>query len=170
MSKRRIHSEGTYAHFVTFSCFNRRKLLEPDVCKKIVIGVLANQLKSQNGICVGFVVMPNHVHALVWFPDERQISLTMNKWKELSSRNISAVYEAQFHSYASMMTDTSTVWQSRYYDFNIHSNEKLHEKLQYIHNNPVRARLANDMCDWPWSSARWYFRGQSVGIPISWPP
>ena len=62
------------------------------------------------------------------------------------------------------------IWQARYYDFNIFSEQKLREKVEYMHNNPVRAGLVSEPLGWPWSSARFWTFGKSVGIPISWPP
>jgi len=47
---------------------------------------------------------------------------------------------------------------------------KLQEKLDYMHLNPVRAGLVEKAVDWPWSSARYYLLGRSVGLPIGWPP
>jgi putative transposase len=32
-------------------------------------------------------------------------------------------------------------WQRRYYDFNVYSLAKMKEKLHYMHENPVRAKL-----------------------------
>lgn len=92
MPERRIFGEGTYVHYVTFSCYKRRKLLNFDLCKKVVIGTLGTQLQRQNGRFLGFSIMPDHVHAMVWFPDEHQISLCMNKWKELTSKQIAGHY------------------------------------------------------------------------------
>jgi len=170
MPSRRIYDEGTYVHYVTFSCYKRRKLLSPDVCKRIVIGSLAAQLRRQNGRCLGFVVMLDHVHAMLWFPEQHQISACMNKWKELTSKQISAAYERDIPAYWSKLEDRHAIWQVRYYDFNLWSERKLHEKLEYMHNNPVKAGLVNEVCDWPWSSARWWHQKKSVGIEISWVP
>jgi len=170
MPKRRIHSEGTYAHFITFSCYKRRKLLLPDVCKRIVIGTLNQQLRQQKGICCGFVLMLDHVHALVWFPEEHQISLFMQKWKELSSKQMAAVYKRDFPDYWAKFDADDPVWQPRYYGFNIYSEKKLREKVEYMHNNPVRAGFVKDACEWPWSSARFWLKGKPVGIALSWPP
>ena len=39
-SKRRIVDDALYAHFVTFSVFRRRRLLDHDHPKRIVLGVL----------------------------------------------------------------------------------------------------------------------------------
>jgi putative transposase len=135
-----------------------------------VIGSLGSQLKSQNARCLGFVVMHDHVHAMIWFPDENQISLCLHKWKELSSKQIAGAYSRCFQTYWAGLEDRETVWQPRYYDFNVFSERKMHEKLEYMHNNPVRAGLVKESCDWPWSSARYWLQGKSVGIVLSWPP
>jgi putative transposase len=58
------------------------------------------------------------------------------------------------------------VWQRRYYDFNIFTEAKLDEKLEYMHMNPVRAGLVEKAIDWPWSSARFYLLGRPVGVPV----
>ena len=115
MSKRRVHAEGTYAHYVTFSCYKRRHLLGPDHCKKVVIGALGNKLRHFNGVCAGFVVMPDHVHSLDWFPEEFQISGFMDKWKEVSSKSIEGIYARQFPNYNESREAGETVWQDRYY-------------------------------------------------------
>ena len=71
VTKRTFDREG-HAHFVTFSCDRRR--LEHDRARKVVLGVFYSQLGRQDGRCVGFVVMPDHVHAIVRFPKPDQIS------------------------------------------------------------------------------------------------
>jgi hypothetical protein len=43
-------------------------------------------------------------------------------------------------------------------DRNIISRRELDEKINYMHNNPVRRGLVVHPADWPWSSARWYER------------
>ena len=50
------------------------------------------------------------------------------------------------------------LWQPGFYDFNIFSNEKLLEKLDYIHSNPVRAGFVLSPRDYKWSSYEEYFK------------
>ncbi len=169
MTKRKVYDNERHVHFVTFSCYHRRQLLQSDRAKRIVIGHLGAKLTRRNGLCIGFVIMPDHVHALVWFPETGQLSGFMNEWKGQTSLAIRQLYEAHFPEYWSKVKQTS-VWQTRYYDFNVFTRPKLEEKLTYMHMNPVRAGLAQKIIDWPWSSARWYEQSQSVGVPISWPP
>ena len=57
---------------------------------------------------------------------------------------------------------------ARYDDFNLFSAKKVEEKLVYMHQDPVRAGLAAQACDWPWSSARYYEQGRTVGVPVGW--
>ncbi|MGB2800490.1 MAG: hypothetical protein WBC82_11690 [Dehalococcoidia bacterium] len=48
------------------------------------------------------------------------------------------------------------LWQRGFYDFNIYSEETLFQKLDYIHNDPVRAGLVLSPADYEWSSYRFY--------------
>lgn len=169
MSNRKIYDEEKHIHFVTFSCYKRRKYLQHDRAQKIVIGNLGSRLAKHDGLCLGFVVMPDHVHALLWFPEPGQISVVMNKWKSQSSLAIQKLYQTDFPNYWETTNDSDPVWQRRYYDFNIWTRQKVDEKLAYMHMNPVRAGLADRAVDWSASSARWYLESKSVGLPISWP-
>jgi REP element-mobilizing transposase RayT len=42
---------------------------------------------------------------------------------------------------------------------NIWSEKKRLEKLNYMHNNPVKRGLVAQPGDWPWSSWRFYYLG-----------
>jgi putative transposase len=168
MTRKRTYDREGHAHFVTFSRFRRRRLLDHDRCKKVILGVLNSQLAMQEGRCVGFVVMPDHVHAIVWFPHPDQISHFMKQWKQRSSVQIKRLLSDSLSSYGGSIDLTEPIWQARYYDFNLYSPCKIEEKLLYMHQNPVRAGLTARPCDWPWSSARYYEQGRSVGVPISW--
>ena len=46
------------------------------------------------------------------------------------------------------------VWETRYYDFNLHDPETTQRKIGYLHHNPVKRGLVSHARDWPWSSAR----------------
>jgi putative transposase len=56
-------------------------------------------------------------------------------------------------------TQSNSFWLPRYFDFNVRSEEKMVEKLRYIHNNPVNRGLVADPVDWEWSSCRHYAAG-----------
>jgi len=168
MAARRIHDDELHAHFVTFSCHRRRRLLDHDRAKRIALGVLNSQLARREARCLGFVVMPDHVHAIVWFPVAGQLSVFMQQWKRLSSFEIRRFVRDKLTQYADAIDGDQPFWQAKYYAFNLYSEEKVREKLIYMHENPVRAGLVRKACDWPFSSARWYEQRRSVGVPIQW--
>ncbi len=167
--KRSIFDAEGHAYFVTFSCYRRRRLLDDKRAGGIVIHFLAAQLANQEGTCLGFVVMPDHVHALVHFSNAGRLSIFMNQWKRRSSMLIKGLYRDGLPSYGQRMDLEGPIWQPKYYVFNIYSEAKAKEKLDYMHDNPVRAGLARRAQDWPHSSARWHHLKKSVGVPISWP-
>ena len=57
-------------------------------------------------------------------------------------------------------------WQRRFYDFNVWSEKKLKEKLEYMHANPVMRKLVVHPKDWPWSSFSFYAKGEKGLIRI----
>lgn len=114
--------------------------------------------------------MPNHVHAIVWFPECGQLSRFVHEWKRRSSYHIRTWYRAGNARYFDHAEFGDRFWQPKYDAFQIYSRLKLEEKLTYMHLNPVRARLVERAEEWPWSSARWYQTSRSVGVPIGWVP
>ena len=68
MNPRSIHDDALHAHFVTFSRYHRRRLLDHDRAKCAALGVPNAKLASREASCGGFVVMPGHIHAIVWCP------------------------------------------------------------------------------------------------------
>jgi putative transposase len=58
------------------------------------------------------------------------------------------------------------IWEKIFYDFNIYSHKKLLHKLNYIHNNPVRARLASKPTDYLYFSTRNYYLNDNSLIEI----
>jgi putative transposase len=167
-SRRRIADDQLFAHFVTFGVHRRRRLLDHDHPKRIVLGVLGAQLEAFHARCPGFVIMPDHVHAVVWLPATGQLSRFMHGWKRISSFHIREWYRTNAANYFATFGEGDRFWAAKYYSFEIYRQEKLEEKLIYMHQNPVRQGLVERPADWKWSSARWYEQGQSVGVPISW--
>jgi len=168
MVTKRTYDRERHAHFLTFSCDRRRRLLDHDRLKKVGLGVLNSQLKLQNGRCGGFVVMPDHVHAIVWFPDSDQISRFLKQWKQRSSVHMKRLIASVLVQYAEMLDLREPIWQAGDYDFNRFTERMTEAKLESMHQNPVKAGLVSMPIEWSWSSARYDESGRSVGVPIGW--
>jgi putative transposase len=59
-------------------------------------------------------------------------------------------------------------WRRRYYDFNVYSEKRFREKLDYMHMNPVKRGLVNHSHDWLWSRWRFYERGEGLIAMDKW--
>lgn len=50
------------------------------------------------------------------------------------------------------------------YDRNLRSTRDIHEKIRYVHQNPIRRGLVKEATDWYWSSAAAWHTG--IDSPI----
>ena len=121
------------------------------------MALLVEKLDKRKGTCCGFVIMPNHVHAIVWFPEPDCLSSFMQMWKSRASRQLRKVVRGTMPEYADSLGPKDPFWQPKYYPLNLFTEKKAKEKLDYMHLNPVRAGLVEHAADWQWSSARYYW-------------
>lgn len=98
----------------------------------------------------GYVIMPEHVHLLLSEPRRETLACAIQSLKTSVSK------QRGEHPF----------WLARYYDFNVHSEEKRIEKLRYMHRNPVKRGLVARCEDWQWSSFRHYLSGEKGVVQI----
>ena len=134
---------GGDLHFVTFSCYQRLPLLTKASARAPVVKDLARVRQEYGFLLVGYVVMPEHVHVLISEPARGTPSTVLQMLKQRVSR---ALREER------AVGDLRQFWQTRFYDFNVFTNKKKREKLEYMHANPVTRGLVHHPKDWPWSS------------------
>jgi putative transposase len=167
MPKRQILNLPGHSHFLTFSTYQRRRFLDSGETRDIVIEVLQKCLISHQANCAGFVFMPDHVHALICGGEDFKISPFVQVWKKTSSYRIKEFFERELGKYEKLCPEGCPIWQARFYDYNVDSEEKQNEKLEYMHQNPVVAGLVQNALAWSWSSARFYEVREGVGVTIT---
>lgn len=140
-------------HFVTFSCFGRKPLLGSASARALFERSLETMRCRYGFLVVGYVVMPEHVHLLVTEPERGLLATAIQAIKISVARQLRQ----------------RPFWLHRYYDFNVFSERKRGEKLEYIHFNPVARGLVERPEDWLWSSCRHYCTGVAGTVEIeSW--
>jgi len=137
-------------HFVTFSCYRRLAYLGTAAARSLFERSLESMRLRYDFVVCGYVVMPEHVHLLVSEPKKVLLSKTIQALK-LS---------------VSVQSLERPFWQARYYDFNVHNEEKRIEKLRYMHRNPVKRGLVGKPEQWQWSSFRHYATGEISAVEI----
>ncbi|HKM80042.1 MAG TPA: transposase [Candidatus Acidoferrum sp.] len=158
-------------HFVTFSCYQRLLLLVTKCARNVFVQEL-DKVRNEMGFrLVGYVVMPEHVHLLMSEPLKGTPSTVLQKLKfrmSLKMRKRREVGNAeQFQSpIEEEGIPPKAFWQTRFYDFNVHTIGKRKEKLDYMHANPVVRGLVEHPRDWPRSSWSSYMREEAGLITI----
>ena len=143
-------------------------MLDCEPLRDSLLKLLAEKLTQYRGICSGYVVMPDHVHTIVWFEKPGELSRFMKSWKQTSSMQLKKMLRGVAPQYASKIPLVDPFWQPKYYPFNLYSQKKAEEKLEYMHKNPVTAGLVERAIDWKWSSARYYQLGEPSLVPLEW--
>ena len=109
-----------------------------------------------------WVVMPNHVHVVVWPMADHTLSDILHSWKSFTSHEISKQLAAgrRLNSQAGTPAlPSGQFWQNESYEHLVRDDEDLHRCCHYTLMNPVNARLCARPEDWKWSSA--YVAGSS---------
>jgi putative transposase len=160
-------------HFLTFSCYRRRPLLGTARARNRFVKILEEVRQRHAFRLVGFVVMPEHVHLLLSEPARKNPSKILQVLKQKVARELLKKRRRVTEGQLSLPFDVSAregahFWQRRFYDFNVWSEKKLREKLQYMHANPVQRKLVQHPRDWPWSSWGFYCGGEAglIGIDV----
>ncbi len=137
-------------HFLTFSCHDRLPYLAAPTARELFEHTLEQMRRRYVFHVFGYVIMPEHVHMLVSEPGRGLLDNAIQALKTSVSKQ----------------SDQRPFWLARYYDFNIHAEEKRIEKLKYIHRNPVTRGLVTCPEEWKWSSFRHYLTGEVGTIEI----
>jgi putative transposase len=90
---------------------------------------------------VGWCLMPNHFHLVVWPLEDGDLSRWMQWLMTCHVRRYHRHYQSSGH-----------VWQGRFKAFPIQEDRHFLTVLRYVERNPVRAGLVDRAEDWPWSS------------------
>jgi len=153
---RRIYGQGDW-HFIPFSCYRRLPLLKTVHARDVFVRELGKLRDEIDFQLLGYVVMPEHAHLLISEPPFGTPSTVLHKLKlrvarrlrKRKKRGSAGQIELPFpHQEAA----PRSFWQARFYDFNVYTQRKKLEKLEYMHANPIQRKLVVHPKDWPWSS------------------
>lgn len=108
---------------------------------------IRNGIKSEPKIVeiIAYCIMPNHIHLLLEQIEENGISKYMNNILNSYSRYFNTKYERK-----------GPLWESRFKNVMVLTDEQLIHLTRYIHLNPVTASLVNKPEDWQFSSYKEY--------------
>jgi REP element-mobilizing transposase RayT len=149
--------ESLVYHFTTRTLDQQFHLADPRE-KRRVVSALDFYRRRGDFKLYGFVVMDNHMHAVIQPASGRILAEIARDFKTWTSRvNVSK-------------PEGETLWERRYDDNTIEGLDELRAILDYIHNNPVRAGVVSVAEEYPWSSVHNYLRDgkQLIEVDMDW--
>lgn len=148
----RVLVDQGYYHIVTRG-IDRRRLFRYKQDYELFIEIVATYLKQFKVHAMNYCLMPNHVHLLL----KAKLALDLPKFMKA----ILQVYAAKFRrKYKSV----GFVFQNRYKSRLVDNDVYLLECARYIERNPVRAKIVEDVSEYPWSSYHYYAKGAADKI------
>jgi putative transposase len=107
---------------------------------------------------LGYVLMPNHFHLVLWPHHDGDLS----RWMQWLLTAHVRRYHRHYHG-------SGHVWQGRFKAFPIEQDEHLTTVLRYVERNPLRANLAKRAEHWNWSSLTWRSSRKRPAMLSDWP-
>src|SRR5205814_3637465 len=109
--------------------------------------ISSDEVRRRHGFrLIGYVVMPEHVHLLMSEAPQKNPSKILQVLKQKIAKALLRKRRRGSNGQLSLVFDESAAeekhfWQRRFYDFNVWSEKKVREKLEYMHANPVKRKL-----------------------------
>ena len=131
--------------FVTACTYPRRPLLATDSVHNVFVH-FSRRAHEEHGIAVGrYVIMPDHIHLFVCGPNNFELGRWMGMLKQCLEKIVGVTASPTGRRLQ------KSVWQRRFFDHVLRSEESYAQKWEYVRDNPVRAGLVTDADDWPYA-------------------
>lgn len=158
---RRFHTAGA-TWFFTLTAEGRRPLLVGPDSMHWIRRAAAEVRGRYPFELIAWVVLPDHLHALVNLPDsDCDYAKRISIFKRIVSKRLASRTTAPLCN--SMRTRRENgVWQRRFWEHMVRNQVDLQRHLDYIHFNPVRHGLAGNATGWPHSSIHRYVESGMV--------
>jgi REP element-mobilizing transposase RayT len=117
----------------------------------------------------GYVILENHLH---WIAAAKGLSDQVGRFKSFTARQIidemerrgytTLLEELRFYKLRHKLDQQHQLWQEGSHPQQIRNEEMMLQKLDYMHNNPLRRGYVDEPVHWRYSSARNYAQMPSL--------
>ena len=173
MSSKYKVGEDAIAHFVTFSVVGWIDVFSRECYKEIFVNSLKYCQENKGLKLHAWVIMTNHVHLIV-SSDTNKIENLVRDIKKYSSKQIiAAIQESKTESRKEWMLNLFSYagknnsnnkdfqfWKQDYHPIELNTADKLKQRLDYLHENPVRSGLVWEPWHYKYSSAIDYYTNE----------
>jgi putative transposase len=150
--------------FITVTCLEWKPILQEDRFKEIIISSLSFLSKANRVTVYAFVIMDNHFHLIWQIMNEHTREAVQRDFLRYTSQQILKVLRNEQSPMQQDLVVNSRdrkhqVWERNSLSISLWSSKVLWQKIDYIHQNPVKAGLCKYSEGYYYSSASFYYRG-----------
>ena len=160
MAHRFLISQDSPALYITVVTKDRLPVFQTDHMKQVVCDAINEARTTAHCLLFAYVIMIDHLHLLTSRPSTT--SEVLRVLKGITARRV--INYLKEKGYARSLVKLQHQERERNYKYSLWQTEKnvlpvfsegmFMEKVNYIHQNPVRGGLAQSVLDYQWSSAR----------------
>jgi len=170
-SRYRIHDEKA-PHFLTCTVLNWLPLFTRPQYSDIILEALRHRQEQLEWKVYGYVILENHIHMIV---QTDNLAVELPRFKSFTARKLidlltqcraeHVLKQLAFFRKQHKQDRDYQLWEEGSHPQLIENEDVLRQKLEYIHQNPVKRGYVDKAEHWRYSSARSY-AGLAELIPV----
>ncbi len=159
--------------FVTTTCHEWLNVFNEEMRFEILYSSFDFYNKKYDAQLLSYVIMPNHIHFIIFFSQLNKLSPYMRDFKKFTSGELRRMidFDREIQLLEKLRFKTAKqefkIWMDRFDDVVLTTQKVMLVKLDYIHENPVRKNLVASPEDYLHSSASYYLCNGEPKIPIT---
>lgn len=155
------------AEFITTTCLEWKPALQNDRYKEVVIESMRFLVHNKRVIVYAFVIMHNHFHMIWQMVGEHQRVRVQRDFLRFTAQQILMhLRNERSPLLMELRVDAKDrkhqVWERNSLSVPLWSPKVWQQKINYIHNNPVRGGYCHSPGDYKYSSASQYLYGLQI--------
>ncbi len=179
MSVRYKVGENEIPHFVTFTVVGWVDVFSREIYKESILESLDYCIQEKGLRVHAWIIMTNHLHLIISSIDKPIAAIVRDIKKYTSRKLIELIKENPSESRKEWMLNMFSYvgkgnkrnkdfqfWQQNYHPVELCANEKLDQRLKYLHENPVRSGLVCEAWHYKYGSALDYYTNESGMLKI----
>lgn len=168
-----------YKYFVTLTVEEWVDIFTRPIYRHIIVESLKYCQKEKGLVIFAWCIMSNHIHMIIKAKEGFNLSDILRDFKKFTSKEIvKSIIEYpesrrkwllnkfEFAGKYNKKIKNYKFWQDGNEAKEIHTTNFLEQKLEYIHNNPVKAEIVDNPEEYKYSSARDYCGTKGLLDPV----
>jgi putative transposase len=175
LKKFQVHTEETSYYYSTCTIINWLPVFQAEKYFEVIIESLKYCRIHKGLFLLAYVIMPTHLHLVTSNEEYTTLSDIMRDFRQFTSRSIRTLLEADgrlafldfFRRAAEGRPQQEfKVWSDDFHPIALKSDQWIRQKVEYIHNNPVRKGFVELPEYWKYSSVRNWLHDDETVIEI----